>query len=540
MLPPELAAIDAQYTNDLLYFMREAPMKVLDKQGKLVTFVPNKAQRYLHAKLEEQLRLTGMVRALILKGRQEGCSLYMTARNAHKTLRKPGTSALLISHQGIATGQLFAMVDRYVNHMDPRLRPEIGASNRNQLYFSALESRFTVGTAGNEDVGRSGTNQIFHWSETAYTDNDLAIQDGAMQTIPDLPGTEIVLESTANGPRGLFYTMCQEALHGRGNYQLIFIPWWWLDEYEAATSTYEALEDEAAYSKENLSDYPPAVVERKIKWRRNKIYEFSAEGGLKAGLRKFRMIYPADPIEAFQASGDGLFEPGAITAAQANIALTDEAAPLIMGIDSAGNGGGGDRTVITLRRGRVIEEFIKVPKQQNMDMAVAGVAIRLIRERGVDMGFIDVGYGHGTYDRMCELGFRNRVIGVSFGEGALRPDVYMNKRSEMIITMAGWINGGDVRIPKNEEFHADLAVIPQEQTTSDGKRYIVPKKDIKKVYNGKSTDYLDSAALTFAYPVRRSVSGAVGGAGSNNGGWVKKNSGKSPLSSENFFRRGGK
>jgi len=540
-LPPELQVIHDRLNDDLQYFMLEAPLMVLDKKGSLVPFRMNKAQRYIHARLEEQKRKTGMVRALVLKGRQEGCSQYMTARNYHLAIRNPGTATLLLSHLGTATQHLFSKIELYYKHMDPNLRPVLGTANRNQMYYSALESRTIVGTAGNEDVGRSGTHQVFHWSETAYTDNDIAVQDGAMQTIPDLPGTEIVLESTANGPKGLFYTMCQDALHERGAYQLIFVPWWWMDEYETEAGSggeYEPLEDEEAYTVANLRDYTPSVIEKKLRWRRNKIYEFAADGGLEGGKRKFRQIYPANPIEAFQSSGDGLFTPGAITAAMKNFSLTDEGAPLIMGIDSAGNGGGGDRTVISFRRGRHFTDFIKVPKQPNMDMAVAGIAIREIKARGVDMAFIDVGYGHGTLDRMHELGWRRKVMGVNFGEGALRPDVYMNKRAEMIISYADWINNGGVRIPDNEELHADMAVIPQEQTNSNGTRYIVPKKDIKKLYNGKSTDILDSVVLTFAYPVNRSVMGAVGGGSGGGGGaadaggWSKKGGGgKSPLSS---------
>lgn len=511
---------------------------VLDKQGRLVTFRLNRAQKYIHEKLEEQKRKTGKVRALILKGRQEGCSLYITGRNYHITTRRPGISALLISHEGKATQHLFSMFDRYQNHMDERLKPQEGAANRTQQTFPALDSQITVGTAGNEDVGRSGTNQVFHWSEAAYTDNAEAIQDGAMQTVPDLPGTEIILESTANGPTGLFYSMCQDALHGRGEYQLVFVPWWWMDEYEAVSSTHPPLEDEQVYAQENLKEYPVARVERKLQWRRNKIHEFIAGGGLEKGLRKFREVYPANPIEAFQASGKGLFNAGAITAARKNLSLTDEQAPVILGVDSAGNGSDADRSTIVVRQGRHWITTIKVAKQPNMDMAMAGAIIQALKEYHADMCFIDVGYGHGTLDRLHELGYRRQVMGVGFGEGAERKDVFLNKRTEMICTAADWVNAGGVRIPDDDEAHADLAIIPIDNTTSNGLRYIVPKKDIKKIYNGESTDILDAFALTFAYPVRRSISGAAGGsyvAGAEANGWTKKEKG-SPLSSVNRMR----
>lgn len=538
-LPPELQHVDDKLNNDFAYFLAEAPMMVLDKQGRLVPFRMNTAQAYIHKKMEEQRRKVGYVRALILKGRQEGCSLYMTARNYWKVTRNQGVSALLVSHQGQATQHLFSMIARYNKYTEELLRPETGAANRTQLKFPSIESQFTVGTAGNEDVGRSGTNQIFHWSETAYTDNAEAIQDGAMQTVPDVPGTEIALESTANGPAGLFYNMCQAALRGEGKYQLIFVPWWWMEEYQALVDDNSALtEEEEKYAHENFGDrpetgqreYTKAIKRLKLLWRRNKIVEFSGEGGWEKGVRKFRQVYPANPIEAFQASGDGLFSGGAITAARAS-KLEDPLAPKIGGCDSAGNGPKGDRTILAFRQGRHCTDYITVPKQPNMDMAVAGVIIREINARGLDMMFVDVGYGHGTVDRCHELGYGRFVQGVSFGEGATRNDVYLNKRSEMICEFADAVNKGDYRLPDSDELHSDMAVIPVDRTSSNGLRCIAPKEDIKKLHNGKSTDILDAFVLTYAYPVRRGQQTGAVTERSSVGGWKKKDGGKSPLTS---------
>jgi hypothetical protein len=224
-------------------------------------------------------------------------------------------------------------------------------------------------------------------------------------------------------------------------------------------------------------------------------------------------------------------------AARKNLALTDENAPLIMGVDSAGGGEDSDRTILAFRRGRVFEEYITVPKMPNMDMALAGVVVNEIKKRKVDMCFMDVGFGHGTIDRLHELGYRRVVQAVGFGERALRPDVYMNKRSEMLIEASEWINERGVRIPDSDELHSDLAAVPIDETTSNGLKYIKPKKDIKKLLGGKSTDIFDAFALTFAYPVRKSTTGAVNGAvGVDGGGWAKKDGGKSPLSSRNRRR----
>jgi hypothetical protein len=55
------------------------------KKGPLVRFSLNKAQRYIHEELEEQRRLIGRVRALILKGRQQGCSTSVGGRFYHRS-----------------------------------------------------------------------------------------------------------------------------------------------------------------------------------------------------------------------------------------------------------------------------------------------------------------------------------------------------------------------------------------------------------------------------------------------------------------------
>ena len=50
-------------------------LKIRTKSGSIEPFTFNKAQEYIHEQLEKQLRETGRVRALILKGRQQGCCL---------------------------------------------------------------------------------------------------------------------------------------------------------------------------------------------------------------------------------------------------------------------------------------------------------------------------------------------------------------------------------------------------------------------------------------------------------------------------------
>jgi len=508
--------IHRRLQKDLVYFNRVAGMKIKDKGGAIVPFVFNTAQRYIHDKIEEQLKTLGRVRVVLLKGRQQGGSTYIANRFYHKTTRNPGTSTFILSHAGGTTDKLFSMVRRYHDNIGDIFRPVEGASNRNQLAFAELDSEYTVGTAGNKNVGRGSTSQLFHGSEPGYWENDYDIQNGALQSIGDAPGTEIILESTANGPKGLFYDKCRAAMRGESDYILIFVPWFWQEEYEAPVDpdTFQFTDEERDlveryFAKPFPYQTKPIPVEkamRKMAWRRKTIVDNSVAGNREAGLAEFRRIYPNNPIEAFRATGVSLFRSDAIEAARAHV-VGDPVGPLVCGVDPAGDSDNSDRTVIVLRRGRVIEPVIKYSRMRPMELA--GIIAALITKRGVDMVFVDRGYGEGTIDRLHEMGFGGQVQGVAFNERPIQQDIYANKRSEMIIEFATWVNRGGVQIPDNDEFHEDLAAIPVDKRMSGGLRLIPSKDEIKRVLK-KSTDIVDAASLTFAYPVMNRDFGGAG------------------------------
>lgn len=514
------AATHHRLNSDLEFFATHAPLKVKDKQGNLVPWVFNLAQRYTHDKIEEQRRKTGgWVRVLVVKGRQQGISTYVEGRDYWiVTRRNPGTSALIISHEGAATDHLFTMVKRYHDNVQPVLQPVVDKSNTRQLIFGPLGSDFKAATANNPEAGRGGTSQVVHGSEPSYWDFAYQIQDGALQTIALMPGTEVILESTANGAFGLFYEKVMQALRGEGDYILIFIPWFWSREYERDVDvTFQLTLEEEAYAVANFAKPFPystvlisrAQILRKMAWRRGTIVDLSNEGGgnIDVGRAKFRTIYPANPVEAFQSSGVGLFRADAITAARAS-QITDTVGARVAGVDAAGDSDNADRTVISLRQGKRIERRIKFARMRPMELA--GIIAKLIDTEQLDMVFIDRGYGEGTIDRLVEMGYGKKVIGIAFNERPINPDLYVNKRTEIFMEYAKWLNAGDVRIPDDDEGHAALASIPPAKPNSNG-QHALPSKDLIKKGAGASVcqDIVDADALTFSYPVRSEMADAT-------------------------------
>jgi transcriptional regulator with XRE-family HTH domain len=189
---------------DYAYFAAER-LRIRSKRGTIEPLVFNRIQRHIHAQLEAQKAKTGKVRALILKGRLQGCSTYVGGRYYHRASRSVGQRVFILSHAEQSSRNLFEMVERFQEHCVGA--PSTSVANASELRFDALDSGYTVGTAGTRGVGRSATVQLLHGSEVAYWPHAETHAAGVLQAVADEPGTEVILESTAHGV-GICFTRC--------------------------------------------------------------------------------------------------------------------------------------------------------------------------------------------------------------------------------------------------------------------------------------------------------------------------------------------
>jgi len=164
-------------------------LSIRTKSGKIEHLVLNQAQRYIHARIEEQRQKTGKVRAIVLKGRQQGCSTYVEGRFYWRVTHSKGVRAFILTHEEEATANLFELAKRYHDNCPQVVKPNTGASSAKELNFDKLDSGYKVGTAGNKAVGRSSTVQLFHGSEVGFWPNAQQHAAGILQAIPDEQGT---------------------------------------------------------------------------------------------------------------------------------------------------------------------------------------------------------------------------------------------------------------------------------------------------------------------------------------------------------------
>jgi hypothetical protein len=468
-------------------FRKFAPkfLVIRTKSGLPKAFEFNRAQRYLHERLERQRELAGRVRAVILKGRQQGCSTYIQARFFHQVITSRGKKAFILTHDKEATKNLFSMAQRFYENLEPGLIPKPDTANAKELYFREFDSGYAVGTAGNKAVGRSQTIQLMHASEVGFWQFAAEHSQGVMQAVAGEKGTEIIMESTANGIGNYFHQRWLEAMNPDSEYQAIFLPWYWQDEYTFNAENMKLTDEEqelyGIYGDSGLT------VEH-LAWRRKKIAEFSKD--YEAGRERFNVEYPLNANEAFKNAVARAFINSKYVE-RARHEQVEHGGNLIIGVDVAISDR--DRTAIIRRKGRCAYNLERFGNHNTME--IVGRVKRIIMDEKPARVYVDcIGIGAGVVDRLREMGF-DCVEGVNVARSANDKDKFKNLRAELWSDMRDWLyQDMPVQIPDEDELHGELCSLGFKETSS-GQIQIESKDDLR-ARGLPSPDGADALALT--------------------------------------------
>ena len=347
----------------------ESCLKIKTKTGAVVPFHLNGAQKKLYAVAKKQQDAGKPVRLIILKARQLGFSTLTEGLIFHACATRKNVNALIVAHREDATNNLFRMSKLFYDELPAPIKPMLRASNAQELVFEnpsklrserearpGLRSRIRCATAGGRGIGRSDTLQCVHLSEYAFwpdgADGKAATLAGILQAVPSLPGTMVVIESTANGFED-FKERWDAAVAGENDFEPVFFAWFENPDYAMPVVpgtewTPEERELRDAYR----------LTDEQLQWRR-----WCIANNCGGSLDMFRQEYPASPGEAFLHSGTGVFdneqivlrlerlpapvgrgefadgewtesETGAITLYE----LPEEGVPYVLGGDTAGEG----------------------------------------------------------------------------------------------------------------------------------------------------------------------------------------------------------
>ena len=316
-------------------------LKIQTKSGDVVPFVFNDAQQIFHKWCEDTLAAQEKIRCILLKARQWGGTTYVGARIFHKTATRSNQKAKIIAQSDEKVMELLQIYTHYYTLLPESLKPMKKYMSKTSLNFSnpsgdsaavakepGLNSSIGVYSAKSKSAARGSTIRLLHCSEVAFWEVDVPrLMLGTLNTVPNMPGTEVFLESTANGMGDYFHKKYLKARAGEdGDWRACFIPWYVHNEYRAKhPASFEKdlnKKERDLFTKEhprwqftNPANGHKRLTLEQLFWRRIAIATL-CDGD----ERQFQQEYPLTDDEAFVTSGATFFSLDTINARMGAIA----------------------------------------------------------------------------------------------------------------------------------------------------------------------------------------------------------------------------
>lgn len=475
---------------DPFTLIEDGHLKITTKSATLEVFVLNRAQRRFLDRIKRLWVEKRIIRINLLKARQLGITTVIEAIIFSLTSYTENTNSLIIADDLDGSNYIFGMSKLYQEQMPEHLLVPEKRSNEKKLEFDGIHSQILIDTSANPAAGRKYTFRLVHLSEYAFFSNANLLMDGLSNSVPALPQTIIIKETTANGLNH-FKEEWDAAANGDSDYVNIFLPWYLGDDYRMPVDANFVLGDRALgeVSADEKVLYNLLVaedvdfIEERLQWRR-----WCIRNNCRGYVSIFRQEYPSTPAEAFVAEEKNVLITSLMLDGLKGLTIHEPKVKRIVSIDPSL---GGDECVFYfIENGKKIEEKIL---HERDTMKIVGEAVIFMAQNKCDDVIVDcIGIGKGIADRMNEL--KKRVQYFNSAEKANKENDFANMRAE-----AYWYTMEQIRdkkIPeiKDTELCRQLTTVPFKIMNSKGKIILMVKEWIKKKL-GRSPDRADTFVM---------------------------------------------
>ena len=270
--------------------------KVKDKEGRVVDFKPNWAQKTL---------LKSHTLNIILKARQLGITTYHALLFLDCCLFHPNTNAAIVADNKDVSREIFVDKVKFAYDNLPPFVKEMCRAFRDNVH----EMRFANGSVFRVATSlRGGTIQMLHITEFAKVcvENPQKANEiitGAVNAVQ--AGEFVCIESTARGRDGHFYDICKRAQAledskaplGILDWKMWFFPWWGEAAY-AIDSTNVLINKEMTDYFEGLENKGITLTPEQKAWY---VKKATTQGEYMC------REYPSTPDEAFATANEGYY-----------------------------------------------------------------------------------------------------------------------------------------------------------------------------------------------------------------------------------------
>lgn len=290
-------------------------VKIKDKLTSIdIPFLLNMAQRKLLSVFEEQRRAAKPIRVILLKSRQWGGSTLTQIYMAWiQLVHKRQWNSVIAAHVKDSSSNIRAMYTKLLENypawiFGESLKLKPFARTQNISYIPQVDARVTIGSAEKPDSVRGSDFAMAHFSEVALYPDTKEKSTGDLiasisSSIPLVPYSVIVMESTAQGVGDYFHTEYVNAKDGKSDKTPLFIPWFDIEMYQSPVEDYKKFID-------TFTDYEWYLWEsgatlEGIQWYCQKRKTFQ-------DTQHMMSEFPSDDVEAFATSGERVFDMYAI------------------------------------------------------------------------------------------------------------------------------------------------------------------------------------------------------------------------------------
>jgi hypothetical protein len=311
--------------------------KIRSRDGTLILYSPNVAQRILHTLDAENEFLRIAIAFIELKARQLGVSTDTELRVLHRSQLYSHVNAVVSSSDPDKSTKMAGMMelafDEQPFYLQPNIRQVIGELMEFPDQDSAISIQHGAQFTG---IARGTTPTVAHLSELSdYKNAEDLVDASLMRAMHDSPWMFLVLESTAMGRRNWWHRSWQHAKEnwesGRSRLRPIFLPWFvGNDLYPSETwlrarpipsdwtaSPFVQAHAERARNYVRVNELLRRFLGADWKMPPEQMWFYEVEYGehkAKDELNKFFQEMPADDIEAFQSTNISVFDTETLAA----------------------------------------------------------------------------------------------------------------------------------------------------------------------------------------------------------------------------------
>jgi len=452
------------YSENFELWCREC-VTISDKlTGAPVPFVLNRPQRRLLEELERQRLLGKPIRIILLKARQWGGStLIQTYMAWMQLMRRSGWNSLICAHVKDAAAGIKGMYSMILKNYPSWLKEDNPdgwkfvpyEKSQSVSYVPARDCKVAIGSAQAPDALRGGNYHMAHLSEAAFWSSDgrrtaSQVVRTVCGTIPALPDTLVVVESTANGRGDYFHREWVRAVEGKSDKTPVFVPWHEIEIYsrELKEGEWERLLPRLSrYERGLLSD---GVARENVAWYHYKRREYGSD-------REMMAEFPTTPEEAFATSGTPAFAPGERPIKELRGERgepKDKVMVFAPGDDKSGH--------CLLTAGRDDSGRIHILSDEHSDEPLPGAMSEVIsrcRREALRLAVADIPFENGSrHGRWCLRRARNAGVGI-VADGDESPEEFGYERLGELADHYRWLlTGGSVVDDAPEELYADFSL----------------------------------------------------------------------------------